>query len=179
MLITLDNPDPKVGLLGPRQRAAHALRLDRIRSLPEPRRVGDPNRKAGQHQAHFDHVARGARDIAHDRRLALGQRVQQARLAGVGRADNSDAEAVADALAAVRVVQVAGHVLGQHLQDRAGAARELAWQVFVREIDLGLDQSRRLDQAAPPALIDGAQSAAALAERLATLALGLGVHEVR
>src|SRR5690606_15208167 len=41
-----------------------------------------------------------------------------------------------------------------------------------------LDQSRRLDQLAAPALIDGAQSPAPLAQRLAALALGFSVHEV-
>ena len=62
---------------------------------------------------------------------------------------------------------------------RPGPLRQRAWQVFVREIDLGFDQSRRLDQLAPPAFIDRAQRASALAERLAALALGFGVHEVR
>ena len=60
----------------------------------------------------------------------------------------------------------------------AGPLRQRARQIFVGKVDLGLDQSRRFDQLAPPALIDGAQSASALAERLAALALGLGVHEV-
>ena len=63
-------------------------------------------------------------------------------------------------------------------QDRPGPLRQRAGQVLVREIDLGFDQGRRLDQARPPALVDAAQRAAALAERLAALALGFGVHEV-
>ena len=49
---------------------------------------------------HLDDVARGARLLRHDGHVALGERIQQRRLAGIGRSGDDDAEAVAQALAA-------------------------------------------------------------------------------
>ena len=43
---------------------------------------------------------------ANDGRIAAGQRVQQARLAGIRRADDGDVDALADALAAPAVVKM-------------------------------------------------------------------------
>ncbi len=116
--------------------------------------------------------------LGDDRRLAPRQRVQQARLAGIGRADNGDAIAVADPLAAMGVVQVRAHIGGQRRQDRPGPPRQRARQVLVGKIDLGFDQRRRFDQPGAPALIERAERALGLAQRLAALALGLGVHQI-
>ena len=47
-----------------------------------------------------------------DRRLAPGQRIEQARLAGIRRADQDDRQPVAQPLAAAAVAQVAGDLAG-------------------------------------------------------------------
>ena len=66
----------------------------------------DDHRIAAEVEPHLDHVARRAGLLRDDRRLAPGERVEEARLAHVGRAREHDAEALAQDLAAVAVVEV-------------------------------------------------------------------------
>ena len=49
---------------------------------------------------HLDHVARGPRLLRNDGHVALGEGVQETRLAGIGRTGDHDVEAVAQTLAA-------------------------------------------------------------------------------
>ena len=79
-------------------------------------------------------------DSGHDRHLAAGQQVDQARLAHVGRADHRHCHAGSQPLALAPVREVACHLprstaeIGQHLRQH-GAGHILVG----REVDLGLE----------------------------------------
>ena len=82
-----------------------------------------------------------------DGRVAADQGVEQAGLAGVGRADQGDAIALAHPLAALRVGQ--GRVelaRNSGRQARRRASRDLGRQVLVGEIHRRLEQGQGLDQ---------------------------------
>ncbi len=74
--------------------------------------------------------------------------------------------------------KVGAHAVGELSQDRRGSLRQGAGQTLVRKIDLSFDQRGRLNQLPTPSLVDRAQLALGLAERLAALALGFGVHKI-
>ncbi len=80
----------------------------------------EDHRHAAEIEMHLDDVARGARLLRHDRHVALGQRIQQARLAGIGRTGDDDAEAVAQALAAAGRRDGARSTSRKHVDDGAG-----------------------------------------------------------
>ena len=89
--------------------------------------------------------------LRHDRHVALGERIQQGRLAGIGRAGDDDAEAVAQALAAT-VGEMARDRGAQALDDGAGLDRDVGRHIaFVGEIEPGLDQRLRAEQLRAPA----------------------------
>ena len=91
----IDQPDHQFGLAGPRQCPAHALGLHRAFGLAQARSVCEDHRQPAEIEVHLDHVARGAGLFAHDRNIALGQRIQQTRLARIGRPGDDDSHAVA------------------------------------------------------------------------------------
>ena len=64
--------------------------------------------KTGEIQPHFDDVARRTCFRRDDRRVAPRQRVEQARLAGIRRAQQGDPEALPQDLAAMTVVEMSG-----------------------------------------------------------------------
>ena len=88
----------------------------------------------------LDHVARGAGLLRHDRNVALGERVHQARLAGIGRPGDDDAHAVAQALAPAlqRLADLSEQPIDDPLRLKRRADADIA---LVGEVELGLDQS--------------------------------------
>ena len=84
---------------------ANARLIPSASTLPRASRIPAVSTRITGHAAevemHLDHIARGARLLRDDRHVALGERIQQRRLAGVGRSGDDDAEAVAQALAAM------------------------------------------------------------------------------
>ena len=109
---------------------------------------------------HLDDVARGARLLRDDRHVAPGERVEQARLAGIGRAGDDDAEAVAQALAAVPSARWRAIDSRSALDDGAGLDRDVGRHVaFVGEVEPGLDQRLRAEQLRAPALVELPQRA--------------------
>ena len=85
-LACIDQPEHEIGLLHSRQSAPDPLRLDRAVGLPDPGRVGDDHRQAAEVEMNLDGVAGRARLLRNDCRVAPRQRVEEARLADIGRA---------------------------------------------------------------------------------------------
>ena len=105
----LDHDQPEIGVGGALACAAHPLRLDRallaLAGGAQPRGVGDDQREAVEREVDLDDVARRSGDVADDRRVAPGERVEEGGFAGVGRTHDRDAVAVAQALAGARIVE--------------------------------------------------------------------------
>ena len=78
-----------------RQRATNTLLLNRARSLAKSGGIAQHERVAIQIQRNFDHIARGAWLIVNDGCFPASERIQQARLSGIRRADNRDLDAFA------------------------------------------------------------------------------------
>ena len=95
------------------QRAAQPFLLDRVVAVAQAGGVGEHDRIAGEVDRDLDDVARRAGDRRGDRRLAPRDPVQQARFAGVGRADDRDRDAVAQPLAAMSVGEMALDLAGE------------------------------------------------------------------
>ena len=169
---------PEIGVLRAVERAADPLRLDRARFVAQPRRVGHDRRIAAEVEMDLDRVPRGAGLGRDDGDVAPGERVDQARLAHVGRAEHGDRDPVPEPLAAPRVREMARDLAGER-GDGAGDLRlGLRRQVLVGEVDHRLEMGERADQVPAPPVIERRQRAARLAHRLAALGLGLGVDQV-
>ena len=126
----------------------------------------------------LDDVARGAGLLRHDRHVALGERVQQARLAGIGRTGDHDPQPVAQPLAAP-LGEMARDRRAQSRDDGVGLEADIGDHVaLVGEIESGLDQRLRAQQLVAPAFVERAQRTLRLGERLTALRLGLGLHEI-
>ena len=129
-------------------------------------------------EMNLDNIAGGPRLLRDDGHVAARQRIQQARLAGVGRSGDDHAEAVAQALAAPvgEMMRDAGEEL-RH--DGIGLDAGVRGDVgLVGEIESGFDKGLRLDQLLTPALIERPRPALALGQSLARLRLGLGGDEI-
>ena len=88
---------------------------------------------------HFHHVARGAGFVRHNRHVALGERIQQAGFAGIGGAKNHDLQPVANFLAQPPVIQQGGEFAAECIHSRGGLGQHRFGDVFVREINIGLE----------------------------------------
>ena len=99
----VEHQQPQVGAGGARPRPAHAFLLDGVGGFAKPRGVGQHHRPAAEIEMHFDDVARRAGGFRHDGGIATRQKIEQRGLAGIGRADDGDVQALAQALAAAVV----------------------------------------------------------------------------
>ena len=116
-------------------------------------------------------------DLRHDGRVAPRQKIEQRGFAGVGRTDDGDREALAQALAAP-VVEM-GRDLGLQLRD-AGAhlVGDAGWQVLVGKIDRRLEMGQRAQTQRAPVLVEAMQRAIHLLQRELALLVGFGGHQV-
>ncbi len=112
---------------------------------------------------HLDHVAGGAGLLRDDGHVSAGERIEQARLAGVDRAGDDHAEAVAQTLAAA-VGEMRGDGGDEMGDDGVGLDRDVRRDVaLVGEVEPGLGQRLRAQQLFAPALIERAGRALRLA----------------
>ncbi len=153
------------GRFGPGPCPPHALGLDLVAGLAQTRHVGQQHAIAGQHQRRLDQVARRARPVGDDHRVAVEQSVHQADLAGVGRADQGYAIALANPLAA-RIGQGRAQVRLQR-QERPGRPRaHRLGQILIREVDRRLELGQGVDQLLTPRGIARGQGALELGQGL-------------
>ncbi len=128
---------------------------------------------------HLNHVARGPGVGRHDRRLALGQPIEQRRLAGVWGSCDRHHQAFAQSFAAATVGQRRGNFRLQFARNYQRRRQQIVRHIgLVGKIDAGLDQRQRLDQPLPPGFRAAAEQAFHLAERLPALPLRLRHHQV-
>ena len=99
------NPQNKISFGCSLTRAANPLLLHRILAVPDAGGVQQRHRITVEVEMHLDHVARRPRHRRHDGDLALGDPVEQRRLAGVRRPGNRHHQPVAQPLAAMRTGQ--------------------------------------------------------------------------
>ena len=125
----------------------------------------------------FDDIARRAGGLRHDGRVAAGQQVQQRGLAGVGRPDDGDVQALAQALAAA--IAEMGRDLGLQARD-AGMdfVGDAGRQVLVGKVDGGFEMGKGAEAKRAPILVEAMQRTIHLLQRLAALLIGLGGDEV-
>ena len=148
--------------------------------LAHARRIADDHRQAFELQPHLDHVARGAGFLRDDGHVAPGQRIQQARLAGVGRPRQHDVKPLAQQLAAVAVIEMLADLAGQRLHLGAGSLDGDDGDVgLIGKIDGGFELRHGADQTLPPSLIEAKQRSARLPQSLPSLRGGFRLDEIR
>ena len=126
---------------------------------------------------HFDHVARRAGGLRDDRRLAPREQIEQRRLAGIGRPDDRDGQAVAQPLAAA-VFQV-GRDLGLQPGDgNANLVGKPIRQILVGKVDGGLEVGERPQTLGTPVLVEPVQGPVHLLQCLPSLRRRLGRHQI-
>ena len=143
--------------------------------------VGNDDRRTGEIQAHFDDVARRTCFRRNDRRIAPRQRVEQARLAGIRRAQQSNPEAFPHDLTAMLIVE-----MNCDFRPRAPRpvcvlrrARQPRHVPLVGEIDCRFGQGSDLNQPRPPTVVELRKHAADLCQCLAALGFCFGFNEIR
>ena len=150
-----------------------------IGRLPQTRRIDQHEGKAADIEMDLDRIARRAGNGRDDRRLALGERIEQRRFAGIGRPGDHDGHTFADDLAGSplrkRRYEICPH---RSQQARERPARERRHIRLVGEIDLGLQKRRRFEKRRPPGFRLLPQGAARLAESLTALHFGLGLDQI-
>ena len=104
--------------------------------------------------------------------------VEQGRFARVGGADDGDLDPVTQPLASVAVVEMGGDLADQRRNPGLHRPEGAAGAIFLGEIDLGLGMGLDPHQTGTPILVERAQPAFHLTQRLATLGFGLGVDQV-
>ena len=113
----IDHPQHEIRILDSLKRPPDPLRLDRTLSALIPAvsvtMTGNPRRV----EMDLDDIACGPRLLRHDCRVAPRERIEQRRLADVGRSGDDDAEAVAEAFASA-VHEMLRHG-GEQLGDRS------------------------------------------------------------
>eukprot|EP00966_Prymnesium_polylepis_P065716 1524787-Prymnesium_polylepis.1 len=116
-----------------------------------------------------------------DRRGPLRQHVEEGRFAGVGRAEDGDAHALAHDLAASAVGQPPRHLDPQLAHAADGGAERVGRDVFriLAEVDQRLCVRERAEQPLPPLLVLAALLAAHLRQRLLPLLVRVRVDQVR
>ena len=97
----------KIGRMRLGPRLLDADRLDLARRLAQSGRIGHPDPHAIEIQHHLEQIARRAGFVGDDRRLAPGQRVEQAGLAGIRRPEDDDLETIADDLGGMEAIDMA------------------------------------------------------------------------
>ena len=152
--------------------------LHQVGRLAQPGGVGQEHGIAAEVQLHLDHVSGGAGDRRNDRRLALDQAIEQARLARIGRADHRDLDALAQSLAAARILQMRIDLHEQRADGVIPVLFQLTRQVLIGKIDDGLALGQHAGQPIGPAAIELSERAIELAQRLAALHCGLGGDQV-
>src|SRR5580692_1462022 len=94
----------------------------------------------------LEEIAGGARLGADQRPVAAEQAVEQAALARIGRAENDGFHPGAEHLTIMARGQKAGGGLGEFFELASGEISVLGRQIFLGEIDLGLDAREEAEQ---------------------------------
>ena len=126
----------------------------------------------------LDDIAGRPRLLRHDCRVAPRERIQQRRLADVGRSGDDDAEAVAEPFASPvgEMMRDGGEQLGD---SSVGLHRSVGGDIgLVGEVEAGLGERLRLHQLLAPQLVERPRPAFGLRDGLARLRLGLGGDEI-
>ena len=117
----------------------------------------------------LDHIAGRPRLLRHDRHVALSERVQQRRLAGIGRTGDDHPEAVAEAFAAP-VGKMLGDASEQIGDGGVSLHRGIGGDIgLVGEVEPGFGKRLRLDQLLAPRLVKRPRPTLGLRDRLARL----------
>ena len=143
----IDQQQDAVRLLDLVPGALHADALDGVRRVAQPGGIDDMQWHAVEMDVLTQHVAGGAFDIGDDGGVLLGQRIEQARLAGIRAAGDHHRHPLAHQSALVGSGSHA-HQLGLDLIE---ARRDMAVgqevDFLFGEVDGGLDVDAQLDQA--------------------------------
>ena len=143
----VDDDQREIGPLQFAPGAANPLELHPVLGLAQPRGVDNVQGQAVDRDVFANEVPGRAWHFRDDRRLVTGERVQQARFAGVRRSGDDDAEAVTQQAALARAGAEGREQSGQFV----GARRQLGVteevDLLVRKVDGRLDIGTKINQA--------------------------------
>ena len=127
-------------------RAADAFLLDAIVGVAQAGGVDEGQRDAVEIDRLAQHVARGAGNVGDDRALGGGERVEQARFAGVRAADDDHVQAVGETCAAARAGEHVGELRAQLGQSPGEFGRGEEIDFLFGKVDRGLDPDAQADR---------------------------------
>ena len=175
----VDQEKNQVRRLRASPRALNADRLDLAGAFTHAGGIGQADFDAVEVQGELDQVAGRAGFVGHDRRVAAGQRIQQARLSGIRRADDDDVKSVADdfgpVIAADMLPDIGEQLLHVGPDDIGDRARHVG---FIGEIELGLDHRPRMDEPLAPVGIETGLCPIGIKHGHTTLRFGLGRYDI-
>lgn len=137
----------EVGAGDPVPGAGDPFALDGARRLAQAGRVRDAERHALQRQRFFDHVAGGARLVAHDRAGNAEKRVEKARFPDVGRAADHDKRPFAEETPLAGGGDLAGERIAQKPDPPGNRAERRGVHLPLLQVEPGLQvgaQVRRI-----------------------------------
>ena len=134
--------------------AADAFGLDGTLGCPQARSVGHDHRIAAEVEPYLERIPRGPGFGRDDGDIPPGERIEQARLAGIGWPGQHHPEAVAQDLAAVAVGQMGVDWSPRPAAIAAAVAIGIRGNIrLVRKVEAGLGQRQRLKKLLPPTLV--------------------------
>ena len=146
--------------------------------LAQPGGVGQGDRDAAEVEPRFDHVPRGARPRRDDRRLPADQRVQEGRLAGIGRPEDRHHEPLAQAFAPAAIGEVRLHLGPERRRAAADLRVEIGREVLGFELDEGFLAGEQPGQPLRPTVMERGEAALGLLQGLPALGSGFGGDQV-
>ena len=167
----------QVGGSGAGASAGNALSLHRGAGIAQPGCVHQDDRIAAEIEMHLDRITRRAGLRRDDGNLPVSQGIDQARLSGIGRADDSDGQPIPQPLSSARIREVFSDS-GMQKAQLSGQLGDRVAYILIGEFDVGFQMGAQADDLRAPAVIECAQAAADLCQSLPPLRFCLGGGEV-
>jgi len=174
----VEDKKPDLGFFRALQGTSQPFLLDDIVAVAQPGGIGKDHRVALEVDRDLDDVPRGAGDRRGDNRVPFCYPIEKTRFSGIWRADDRNHDAVSQPFAAMPVSEVTRDLGDELLGLTEYTILDFAGQVLIGKIDGRFEMRENARQAVAPALVEAAELAVELAERLAALHLGLGCREI-
>ena len=158
---------------------ANSFALDNILCLAQPSSIEEPHGKARQVEIDLQHISGRTRNVGNDRYVSPGEMVEQARFAGIRRANDNHVEAISKDLPSLGTTQMvndfllqAEHIIPDRCGDRTGNI------ILIREVQFGFYHCPAVGQSFRPRIVKAGQSSGRLFSREPALHLRLGCDQI-
>ena len=172
-------PQHEIGFCDLDLGATHAFGLGAAFGGAEPGHVDEDHQPAAEIERDLAHVARRTGLVAHDREVGFGQRIEQARFAGIRWAGKGDPQALTDDATTPDALDGFGEFRGELFYRGDHGGRQFARDVaLVGEVQARFNLCAGIEQRLAPECDSIRQTAGEAGHRLLPLALGLGKDQI-